>query len=128
MKTIAIAIANPGRVAREFGEVAGDCAGEKFRWWVGTHRELTPAASLPAGARVIGAPVSFCGGDAWIAHAPRPAQAQDGACWASPLGWSRMVWSRLVAGQVAGQAITPARVARAGANARALTPPPPRLP
>jgi hypothetical protein len=67
---VAIKIKEPGKVARWFGEAAGDFRPYECRWWVGEPGELYPAAEPPAGARVITAPVSFIGGSAWIQHTP----------------------------------------------------------
>ena len=69
---IAIKIENPSRVARAFGECAGDYAEEECKYWVGNPWDLSPVSVEPAEwIKVIKAPVKVCGGQAWIEHPRR---------------------------------------------------------
>lgn len=63
---IAIVIKNAERIEKTFGECAGDYARAGVRYWVGTPSELYPVRDIPAGVKIVSAPVRFCGGGAWI--------------------------------------------------------------
>lgn len=95
MQTIAIKIENPRRVAARIGECAGDYSPAECQWWVGTHKELYPAASAGS-ARVIRAKVQFCGGSAWIAQTSRRVQLAERYGWAKRSGETRLGGSRPV--------------------------------
>lgn len=63
---IAIKIKNPARVAKLFGECAGDFKESECQWWVGTKDALVPSSMCPPKATVVEGKVKFCGGGAFL--------------------------------------------------------------
>lgn len=90
MKQIAVRIQSPAKVRAAFGECAGDYAGESLRFWLGTAKSLHPVAEIPAGVRLVNAPVKFTGGNAWLAGTPRRVNQPKtkSRFQVRPLGWA----------------------------------------
>lgn len=74
MKTIAIKIKNPTRVARSYGDCADDFTPAECQWWVGTPKQLYVAAVKPPGAIEIRAGLAPAGDGVRVvglAHTPK---------------------------------------------------------
>jgi len=103
---VSIKIKNPVAVALYYGEQAGDFTPDECVWWVGTVHALYPASIPLSGAKIINAPVKFCGGSAWVQHTRRSRPSS------LPLrdwvvlhcsGWSIRTLPRVLRGEITGK-------------------------